>query len=284
MDNKIAQTVKGPIEYTLLGNGPVILACHGTSSDCFTKDGYEPLLSAGFSILTPSRPGYGRTPLRVGATAAEAAEVLAALLDNLKIESCSVMAVSGGGPTGIALAANFPKRVRRLALIAAITRPEDRAKEPAYQSQVAFYGPMHGVMWSMLRLMSKLSPRNMARQTMVIFSTHDANDSMRRLTPEDIRNICLFYNHRSSRMGALNDLHHIVGKELLQKVKMPTLVIHSREDKSVPFSHAEWAIANIPHAELCESGFTGHFYWIGPDYQGINRRLIAFFKTDAKTR
>jgi hypothetical protein len=53
-------------------------------------------------------------------------------------------------------------------------------------------------------------------------------------------------------------------------------VIHSREDKSVPFSHAEWSLKNIPQATLCESGFTGHFFWIGPDYPAIRHRMIEF--------
>lgn len=281
MESRIANTVKGPVEYRLLGNGPVILACHGTSSDCFSNDGYAPLLEAGFALLTPSRPGYGRTPLKVGASAAEAAEALVALLDSLEIETCAVMAISGGGPTGIALTAAWPRRVRRLALVSAITRPEDRANEPAFRSQTAFYGPMHGLIWNILRLVSKLSPHSMARQTMAIFSTHDSQDVLRRLTLDDIENICLFYQRHSSRLGALNDLRHTVGKEFLQKVRLPTLVIHSREDKSVPFSHAEWALAHIPQAELYESGCTGHFYWIGPDYPKVSQRLVDFLRADA---
>ncbi len=131
IESRIANTARGPVEYTWLGNGPVILVCHGTSSNCFSTGGSSPLLEAGFSVLTPSRPGYGRTPLKVGASAAQAAEALVALLDCLKVETCSVMAISGGGPTGVALAANYPQRVRRLALVEAITRPEDRPNESA---------------------------------------------------------------------------------------------------------------------------------------------------------
>ncbi len=74
----------------------------------------------------------------------------------------------------------------------------------------------------------------------------------------------------------MNDSTHTVGQELLRKVHQPTLVIHSREDKSVPFSHAEWSLKNIPQAELCEAGFTGHFFWIGPDFQRISQRLVNF--------
>ena len=62
MKSHIAQTVKGPIEYTLQGSGPVVLICHGTSSNCFSTDMTAPLVEAGFSVLAPSRPGYGRTP------------------------------------------------------------------------------------------------------------------------------------------------------------------------------------------------------------------------------
>ncbi len=275
---RIANTSCGPIEYTLLGKGPVVLVCHGTSSNCFSVDGSAPLLEAGYAVLTPSRPGYGRTPLKVGATAAQAAEAMVALLDCLEIKTCAVKAISGGGPTGIAIAANHPERIGRLALVAAITKPEDRVNEPAYQSQKSFYGPLHGMFWNMLGLISRLSPSGMARQTMTIFSAHDPEDAFRQLTPEDIEAICRFYQKHSSRVGAMNDLTHTVGIELLQRVQAPTLVIHSREDKSVPFSHGEWALAHISNAELCESGITGHFYWVGPDYSEVSRRLLTFLR------
>ncbi len=274
----IANTSEGPIEYTRLGNGPAALVCHGTSSNCFSTDLAGPLVEAGFRVLTPSRPGYGRTPLAAGRSAAQAAQALIALLDSLQIQTCSVVAISGGGPTGVALAAGFPQRVTRLVLAAAITRPEDRPNEPAYQNQAAFYGPMHSLMWGMLGLMSRLSPRGMARQSMAIFSSHDPEDGLRRLSDADIQAISRFYQGRSSRRGALNDLTHTVGKELLEAISQPTLVIHSREDKSVPFSHAEWSLEHIPQAELCESGCTGHFFWVGPDYPRISQRLVAFLQ------
>jgi pimeloyl-ACP methyl ester carboxylesterase len=67
---------------------------------------------------------------------------------------------------------------------------------------------------------------------------------------------------------------------LLSTVRQPTLVVHSREDKSVPFAHAEWSLKHIPQAELRESGLTGHFSWIGPDFQRISQRMIAFLSVD----
>jgi pimeloyl-ACP methyl ester carboxylesterase len=276
MESQIAQTSKGPIEYTLRGNGHTVLVCHGTSSNCFSSELSDSLIETGFRVLTPSRPGYGRTPSEVGRSATEVAQALVALLDSLEIQTCSVLAVSGGGPTGIALAGNHPDRVMRLVLAAAISRPEDRPNESNYKNQTAFYGPMHNAMWAILGLMSRLSPRAIARQTLALFSTHNPDDGLDKLSPESIEIIAHFYRGRSSRQGALNDGTHTVGAELLKRIQQPVLVIHSREDNSVPFSHAEWSLKNIAHAELCEAGITGHFFWVDPDFERIRKELVTF--------
>jgi pimeloyl-ACP methyl ester carboxylesterase len=128
----------------------------------------------------------------------------------------------------------------------------------------------------MLSLMSRLSPRRLASQTLAIFSTHNPEDNLKKLSRDDIRKICGFYQGHSSRQGALSDMAHIVGTDLLRKVCQPVLVIHSPEDASVPFSHAEWSLNHISQATLCEAGATGHFFWVGPDYQRICRQMIAF--------
>jgi pimeloyl-ACP methyl ester carboxylesterase len=276
--SQMARTAKGPVEYTIQGGGPVVLVCHGTSSNCFSTESQGPLVDAGFRVLTPSRPGYGQTPSSTGADNLRAAEAMIALLDTLQISTCSVVAISGGGPTGITLAANHPERVERLVLLAAISHTEGRAAEPAFESQKAFYGPLHPAIWGMLRLSSNLSPRSMAKQTLTLFSTHDAEDGLRRLTREDVESIRRFYQGASSRQGALNDLTHSVDLELIHRVHQRTLVIHSREDRSVPFHHAEWSVQNIRNSELCEAGFTGHFFWIGPEFPTISQRLVDFLR------
>lgn len=281
MRSQIAQTPSGPIEYTWEGQGPVLLVCHGTSENCYSGSSLTPLLDSGFSLLTVSRPGYGRTPSGVGRSNTQAADALVALLDQLEIPQCSAIAISGGGPTGVALAANYPERVKALVLIAANTHTENRRNDPGYQSQKAFYGPLHGLFWGMLHLFSILSPRRTAMQTLAIFSTHDPRDTISRLSAGDIRTLCRFFHGQSSRVGALNDLTHTVTRELMQKVLSPTLIIHSREDASIPFRHAEWSLEHIPNARLCESGFTGHFYWIGPDYPRICESMIDFLRTNA---
>lgn len=278
MHSQLAKTSRGTIEYTRIGDGPVILVSHGTSANCFSMETAAALIKAGFTMITPSRPGYGKTPSSVGPTTETAAASLIELMDELGIQTFGVNAISGGGPTGITLAANYPDRVTKLAMIAAISHPEARAADPLYPDQIKFYGPMHNFTWGMLQLISKLSPTSMARQTMATFSMHDPDDTVRHLTPEDVHIIAHFYQGRSSRHGALIDLAQTVEETALAKIQAPVLVIHSREDKSVPFSQAEWTLSHVQRGELCESGITGHFFWVGPDVEKINKGLVEFHK------
>jgi pimeloyl-ACP methyl ester carboxylesterase len=137
---------------------------------------------------------------------------------------------------------------------------------------------MHNLNWGMLGLMSRLSPRAMARQTLAIFSGHDPLDALGKLPAGSIDKITRFYRGHSSRRGALCDGTHTVGALELQKIRQPTLAIHSRENKAVPFSHADWSLKHIHAAELCEAGITSHFFWVDPDFERIRVRLIAFLQ------
>ena len=118
----IAQTARGPVEYSKKGNAPYILALHGTPG---THDGaccwFDNWVENGFGVITPSRPGYGRTPIDHGRTSAEAADTLAALLDTLAIDQVVMFGVSGGGPTAIEFAIRHPDKTKALMTEVAVT-------------------------------------------------------------------------------------------------------------------------------------------------------------------
>jgi hypothetical protein len=91
-------TACGPVEYTDVGTGEVILYFHGTG---LTGDAMVPielpLVESGFRLIVPNRPGYGSTPLSKHRSASDCADVAAALLDALNIDIANVMGSSGGG-------------------------------------------------------------------------------------------------------------------------------------------------------------------------------------------
>lgn len=80
MKSEIAKLKKGNVEYTLRGEGPAVLNLYGGHSNCQESFGTQPLLDAGYSVLTPSRPGYGKTNIEAK-TAVKNAVVLIELLD-----------------------------------------------------------------------------------------------------------------------------------------------------------------------------------------------------------
>ena len=61
--NHVAQTTRGPVEYRIVGQGPVILVLGGGHTNCDSSLGHEQFfLHQGYQLLIPSRPGYGKTP------------------------------------------------------------------------------------------------------------------------------------------------------------------------------------------------------------------------------
>ena len=95
MSYRIAQTAKGPIGYRRNGSGPAVLVLNGGHCSRQTRLSHEKLACTGFTVVTPSRPGYDVTPASVGRSAQEAAHALAALLDVVQIP---LVAVIGSRP------------------------------------------------------------------------------------------------------------------------------------------------------------------------------------------
>lgn len=84
------------LEYSVTGKGTPILVMHGGHSNCYEEFGYTALIEQGYSIITPSRPGYRRTSKEIGKSLANACRFYVKLLDHLQIDSVHVIAISAG--------------------------------------------------------------------------------------------------------------------------------------------------------------------------------------------
>ena len=72
----------------------------------------------GIRLIAPDRPGFGRSTSGPGLI--EWTEDLRGLLDHLALERIDVLAISGGGPGGLAAAWRLPERIRRLVLVSPV--------------------------------------------------------------------------------------------------------------------------------------------------------------------
>jgi pimeloyl-ACP methyl ester carboxylesterase len=247
--------------------------------DCQSSGGNEALLAAGFSILTPSRPGYGKTPLSVGKTAPEAAEAMAALMERLGISNADVIAESSGGLTAIYLAARHPERVRKLVLEEAVTKYMKDEDPKGFETRKKFYESQYGYMRYMLKILARTAPKSLARVSMSIFGSHDPDEAVKRMSKADIDGISSFYLSWGPSWGqaASNDMDHAAEAAVLNSIKAPTLIVHSRSDAAIPFALAKYSHANIAGSELWESPAWSHMV-SGPEAAVVDTKVVEFLK------
>jgi pimeloyl-ACP methyl ester carboxylesterase len=268
--SKIIKTTKGRIEWSLSGDrGSFVAGIHGGPGGYDQIAAlYPAMLDKGFRILSWSRPGYLRTPLKVGKTFGEQADALAALMDALKIEKLAVIAFSAGGPVSLEFALRYPERLSALILESAVSRryvinPEN-VEEHLLYSRLMFNDP---VVW-IFNLLAKHRSENILKSVIEIESTLDEKQvemivSHIMNNPKKERILIGLIKSMSPaslrRAGLENDLKQLERLEDLQleRITTPTLIIHGIHDADVPFAHAEFAAKSIPKAELLsiEDGF-----------------------------
>jgi pimeloyl-ACP methyl ester carboxylesterase len=81
----------------------------------------QDFLAAKIRVVSPERPGYGRSSPQPGRSIADWPPDFAALVDGLGLERCVVAGHSSGGPYAIACAAMLPHRVSAGIVLAGVT-------------------------------------------------------------------------------------------------------------------------------------------------------------------
>ncbi len=248
----MVQTRRGSVECASFGEGPAVLCLHGAMG------GFDQALLlgrtagvSGFRYVAPSRPGYLGTPLSLGRTLDEQADLYRDLLDALGIERAAVMAVSGGGPSALQFALRHPARCWGLVIISSVcTRNEERLPMAWYIMKLAVrFGPLVARM----RKKAEQDPDGAARRSI-------PDPVMRARTLADpeagplLRELNLStYDWMPLRMpGTENDIH-LTRSELsfpLERIAAPLLVVHGTNDSMASFDQAKVLASRVPGAEL----------------------------------
>ncbi len=270
------------LEYGRVGQGEPVLVLHGGHSSCYEELGGNGLETRGFSVITPSRPGYGRTSRELGVSLAAACDSYIGLLDELRISKIHVIAISAGGPSGIHLASRFPHRVRSLVLQSAVTRRWLSPDLKLYKSaRILFRPPIEKYVWSMIRLMNRLFPNFLFSSMRPSFSLLPKKEVLPQIGDADRGKFKSMIARQRSGYGFLIDLVH-TGEEAasaLAAIKCPTLIMHSLHDASVSVEHARHAHRLIPNSRLCELELWGHLIWLGKGADEMNRQLYSFLES-----
>ncbi len=270
----------GQVEYRLERRGDsVVLVFHGGHVRAGLAVGEDVFAAAGCTVLVPSRPGYGRTPLSTGTSVAEYTNVIRQLCADLDITRvAAVVGVSGGGPTAATMAAHHADLVEWLILITAVGWLPYPGRWTRFGARVGFAPMTEHLTWAAVHTLARQAPDTCLRLMLRNLSTRPVNEVVAALRAEDRAMLLALFAHMRSGRGFLNDLRP--APDVTTRIDQPTLVIATRTDGGVPFTHAQSLLRSIRHAELVESRAHSHFVWLGADWPAIAERIRAFLDAD----
>ena len=115
---KFATTLYGRIAYVERGRGPAALFVHGYPLNGFQWRGALERLHAYRKCIAPDLMGHGFTQTKAGQAISPAtqANMLATLLDKLRVDAVDLVANDSGGAVAQLFLAKYPRRVRTLLL------------------------------------------------------------------------------------------------------------------------------------------------------------------------
>jgi pimeloyl-ACP methyl ester carboxylesterase len=268
MITSIIETTKGKIEYSFRGEGKPIVIVHGGHIDCRETIFQKGLDANKFCFITPSRPGYGNTPLTdSNKTPKGSADLFIALLDELKFSKAIVIGVSAGGLTALEIAASYSNRVESLILMSALTKKWFAETDQVYKGAKKLFTPnIEGLTWRLYRLFFKLFPKLMTRTMFKALSKCRPVT----FTEEEFNELKKITLKMRSAHGFNNDLDQTIDQDILSGITCPTLILHSENDNSIDMSHPLNATKKINNAKLVTfKNHWGHMLWIGKDYDPI---------------
>jgi 3-oxoadipate enol-lactonase len=214
-------------------DGEPILLLHGVAESHVAWQQWVPFLSGRFRVLRPDLPGFGQSPLPLSyaCTTQVVASDLIRLLDALRIDRFHLVGAKIGGSTALQMAADYPDRVKTLAVFGTPAKgapggKADLTSFPAWIRRDGVRGWAAATMAS--RLGSDASPDMMKWWT---------DELMGKASPA----ACIGYSGAAATM----DLEPILGK-----ITAPTLVVTTEASPLQPVTAARAYQEKIAKSKL----------------------------------
>lgn len=270
---------KGTLEYRRAGSGlKAVIIFPGGHMDAKISLGEDFFLDEGYQVIVVSRPGYGKTSLDMGPTPEEFADSVFKLLTELGVTKVVALGISAGGRSAVRLAAKYTDTVQKLILQSATSFmpwPDARTRNIA---KIAFNFSTQKITWRIMSWLLRHFPQTGLRTMLANMTTLNPNKIVKRLSGEQQQKLIQLFSHLQSGKGFMNDLKQNEGSA--QDVHVPTLIIHSKYDKSVDLGHAEKLHEEIRGSQLFVSDAESHMIWFSDSYEEIQKTMKDFLEKD----
>ncbi|GAB88185.1 alpha/beta fold hydrolase [Gordonia rhizosphera] len=245
-------TSSGDIAYAAVGSGPPLLV-GGWWCSHLTLNWADPLfraylgrLAEHFTVVRYDQPGRGAsgpgralTPLDLESEV----EMISELVDLLQMERFALLGASSGAAVAAGLAAGIPRRVHRLVLYGAYARGTDIAPEAARRAMVDAIAAHWGLGSRLLADVFVPGASNIERERFARFQRQSAT--------------------AEQAARSLTASYALDATEYLAALKVPTTVIHRRNDRAIPFTLGLDVARRVRNSVMVELPGDDHFPWRG---------------------
>ncbi|MCQ4213843.1 alpha/beta fold hydrolase [Streptomyces longispororuber] len=254
------------------GGVPVVLL-HGSGPGATGWSNFSgnlgAIAAAGFHVLAPDMPGWGDSDAQATKDM-DHDTTLTEFLDALGIGTAALVGNSMGAHTAIRFATLHPERLSHL-----VTMGASLGRGPATLFG-AGDGPSEGLK-VLVRAYKDASPENM--RALVEIMTYDKE---RFATPELTRARSEAALSRPDHLANyVEGLAHgapipvRVDRDRIPGITAPTLLVHGKDDRVLPYEISLWLLASIPDARLVLLNRCGH--WAMIEHAAEFNRLVVDF-------
>jgi pimeloyl-ACP methyl ester carboxylesterase len=212
-------------------------------------------LARGFTLVRYDQLGVGLSDRLVheeDLTLERGVALLEALVDQLGLERMTLLGASGGGAAAITLAARRPERVERLLLYGTYA---DGSEITTAQVQDAIVGAVRAHWGLGSRVLADIflgDAEPAARERFARFQREAAT--------------------AETAAALLERIYRLDVRAELARVRAPTLVVHRRHDRAIPYRLGRELAAAVPDATLVPLAGSAHFPWFD-DADSVVRAL-----------
>ena len=249
VERHVIQTQWGAVEYAERGQGDPVLIVHGIFQNCVSGLFSVRDLFNDRRIIAPSRFGCLGSSMPPNATPAAQADAFAALLDALHIDHIDVVGLSAGAPSALQLALRHPERVKHLVvMVGNLPGSPTAIVYPSWTRHIN----RQFVMWAM----KTLAPSTLARYASGVPKSFA-------MSADDVRVVNQFTDSLFpiSAEGYNFDLfvsNADVNSYNLEAIRVPTLIVHTRDDQITSHAASQRTAERIPGARFLSLGSGGH--------------------------
>lgn len=292
-NSQIIQTAKGPVEYAMMGKGPIVFIVHGGASGYDNIYLYKFIADNGYTLICPSRPGYVRTPLSDGASFEEQADVMAAFLDALGVkDKVTVLTISLGGPSALEFVMRHPDKVNGLVFQDAVCMEylPDKKAENSFLGKLFLSGLGKYVRdylnW-IEYVSAKYYPESFFAELLEVESLYP-NEECQKIAAQVMQSernkeLLMQFVQVTSPMslrmtGCDSEMKYAakLGHPDYSSIKVPVLITQCRMDRDVVVAHGEYLASQARRAELYIFEGYGHLFWFDPDYKILQDKVLDF--------